>query len=89
MKVTVRYKGMLAVLAGCEEETVVLGSGSTVRALIQALAAKHGDAFRQSVSPGGSRPLMALATINGEAAKLDDVLAEQATVMLVKAMGGG
>lgn len=89
LKVLVAYKGLLCSLTGCTNEEVELAAGSTVKELLEELSLRHGDAFREAVLPGGSRPLMALVAVDGASAGLTDVVTEGARVLLVKSIGGG
>ncbi|MDI6895636.1 MAG: MoaD/ThiS family protein [Bacillota bacterium] len=89
MKVTVGYKGFLSSLAGCDGEQVELPDGATVGQLLEVLSVLHGDSFRQAVLPGGSRPLVALVSVDGRPAGLTDSLADGACVLIVRAVGGG
>lgn len=68
------YSGFVSSLASCPEEQLELPDGATVGQLLQALAAKHGRAFRDAVAPGGSRPLTALISVDGRSAGLDSPL---------------
>ncbi len=49
---TVTYTGQLAVTAGASEETIDLAPGTTLTALVDALIAKHGDAFASLLRDG-------------------------------------
>ncbi|MDI6823115.1 MAG: MoaD/ThiS family protein [Bacillota bacterium] len=85
----VSYKGFLSSLAGVSEEEVEIEPGATVARLLEELAARHGESFRNAVMPGGSRRLVALVSVDGAPAGADDVLHDGARVLLVRAVGGG
>ncbi|MFZ5769371.1 MAG: MoaD/ThiS family protein [Bacillota bacterium] len=85
----VSYKGFLSSLAGVSEEEVEIEPGATVARLLEELATRHGDSFRNAVMPGGSRRLVALVSVDGAPAGVEDVLHDSARVLLVRAVGGG
>ncbi|HHY94592.1 MAG TPA: MoaD/ThiS family protein [Firmicutes bacterium] len=81
--------GFLGSLAGRDEEEIELPDGATVKQLLEVLSLRYGDSFRQAVLPGGSRPLVALVSVDGRPAGLRDSLADGARVLIVRAFGGG
>ncbi|MBI2368878.1 MAG: MoaD/ThiS family protein [Deltaproteobacteria bacterium] len=93
----VRHLGLARLTVGCGAEVVPIEAGATVRSLFEALAARHGQEFRQSFLTR-EETLCANVTVLVEGrsieklAGLDTPLADGAHVSIlltVQAMAGG
>jgi len=92
MKVRVEYSSQLGKLTGCGDEVVELDAACTLRALVAALAEKHGTAFRSFFldSSGEPRPTV-LVFVNSEQMQWDaDLLLKDGdAVAFLSAIAGG
>lgn len=89
MKVLVFYRGFLTSLAGVPEEEVEVAPGATVAGLLEELAARHGESFRNAVMSRTTGRVLALVSVDGTIGRGDDVLHDGSRVLLLRAVGGG
>ncbi|MCL6611737.1 MAG: MoaD/ThiS family protein [Peptococcaceae bacterium] len=79
IRITVKYYSVFCVAAGfCREEELEMDGGCTLWGVINMLAGKHGENFRQKlIDKTGNLPVTAWVMVNGrrvDTAQFDQVL---------------
>ena len=92
MNIDVRYFGQLKRAAGTASESVELGRGARLVALLEALAARHGDELRRQLFDDSGRPRPSLLVVSGDqqvASDSDRELADGESITLLPPIAGG
>jgi molybdopterin converting factor small subunit len=91
--IQVIYTGQLAALAGCSEESVEVEAGSMLGPVVDGLAAKHGEGFRDLLcDEAGAMRATVLVALDGVQAQGDRgalLLDGVEEVMLMTPIAGG
>jgi MoaD family protein len=90
-QVKVLLHAMFKEIAGTREITQDLNSDTTLRAVLDELARKYGEDFKQVVDPKtGQISLDTLVMLNGQSVKKTDLLLKDGDVIMISVpIGGG
>lgn len=90
MKVKIKYLPVLNKITGTDREIVELDGGSTVAALVETLASRHGPRFRDTVChPSITRRYFLTCLLKGKQAGFDTELNEDDEVVFMLPYAGG
>lgn len=92
MKITMSYRGQLALATGIQDEVVEIASGSTIGAVVRSVAGRHGAEFaRFVIGDDGTVRNTLLIAVDGEQTRGEkEVISEAASeITLMPPIAGG
>jgi molybdopterin converting factor small subunit len=89
MKANVEYMAQLRVRIGCSEEVIEIEDGGDVRALLNAVVEKHGDAAREVLLSAGEPAPTLLCFAGSDQVEFDTPLTDGQSLTLMTPISGG